>query len=122
MIAKLAKILEEFPGTANHTCCFTYVLNLVVKRIMKQFDAPKTSKQSGDNVELNHLANALDALKDELENNSGDTNDDDQMVENGDEDSEDMADGHEGMTALEIEELERSVKPVRRVLTKVSQT
>ena len=42
MIDKLAKLLEEFPGAANRTRCFTHILNLVAKSIMKQFDLLQT--------------------------------------------------------------------------------
>ena len=45
MIDHLAILLEAFPRSANHTRCFTHILNLVAKCIMKQFDAPKKKKE-----------------------------------------------------------------------------
>ena len=42
MIEELANLLENFPGPANQMRCFTHVLNLVVKSIIRQFDLPKT--------------------------------------------------------------------------------
>ena len=45
MIDHLAILLEAFPGLANHTRCFTHILNLVAKCIMKQFDAPKKKEK-----------------------------------------------------------------------------
>ena len=41
MIDELAVVLEDFPGVANHACCFTHILNLVTKSVMKQSDLPK---------------------------------------------------------------------------------
>jgi len=34
MIAELENLLDEFPGAANQTRCFTHILNLVVKSIL----------------------------------------------------------------------------------------
>ena len=42
MIEELTNLLDNFPGPANQTRCFTHVLNLVVKSILWQFDLPKT--------------------------------------------------------------------------------
>jgi len=111
MIDHLAILLEAFPGSANRTRCFTHILNLVAKCILKQFDAPK--KQKGDNNNMDEedatdLQFALDELEDELENDGVDEDinkwEYDMRIE---------------MTEDEIEELEKSVKPVQRVLTKV---
>ncbi|TFK61912.1 hypothetical protein BDN72DRAFT_749645, partial [Pluteus cervinus] len=38
MIEELVNLLDNFPGPANQTRCFTHVLNLVVKSMIKQFD------------------------------------------------------------------------------------
>lgn len=61
------------------------------------------------------LADALADLDDELEDDGGGG----PGVEDQDEDGGDYPDGREGMTEEEIKDLEESVKPVRRVLTKV---
>ena len=42
MINKLAARLVEFPGAPNHVCCFTHILNLVVRSIMHQFNVSST--------------------------------------------------------------------------------
>ena len=111
MIDHLATLLEAFPGSANRTHCFTHILNLVAKCIMKQFDSPK--KQNGDNDDVDEedatdLQVALDELENELE--------DDGVNEDADKWEYDM---RMEMTEDEIEELEKNVQPVRRVLTKV---
>jgi hypothetical protein len=111
MIDHLATLLENYPGRANRTRCFAHILNLVAKCIMRQFDEPK-KKNSGEmeDTELEEgddLAAALDDLEDELE----DTEDEGIDWEN---------DMRADMSAEEVEVLEESVKPVRRVLSKVS--
>lgn len=97
---------------------------------MRQFDSPKKSKKKGksDNdvdVDGVHLAAALDRFEDELE--SGDESEsidnkvqpEEEGTDQSDDDEEEGGDGRDGMTQEEIKELEESVKPVRRVLTKV---
>jgi len=126
MIESLADLLPDFPGAANRTRCFTHILNLVAKCIMKQFDAPKSKKRSwidddvandseaSDDDDLEFLQETLRALEDEIED------EDEETVENervGDEEIDEL---RKGMTAKEIKELERSIKPMRLVLTKVS--
>ena len=41
MIAELADLLDNFPGEANQTKCFTHILNLVARSIIRQFDIAK---------------------------------------------------------------------------------
>ena len=63
MVNELVYLLNKFSGEANRTRCFTHILNLVAKSIIKQFDIPKA--QAGtvlDDVakELALLATDLD--------------------------------------------------------------
>jgi len=82
---------------------------------MKQFDAPKKKKKGEDNdsdgeeEEAADLQFALEELEDELE----------------DDDTNKRVDGWEfdirlDLSESEIEKLEETVKPVRRVLAKVN--
>ncbi|KAF9536806.1 hypothetical protein CPC08DRAFT_608459, partial [Agrocybe pediades] len=41
LISQLPTLLDAFPGAANRTRCFTHILNLVAKVILRQFDTPK---------------------------------------------------------------------------------
>jgi hypothetical protein len=41
MIKELADLLKNYPGEAGHTQCFTHIINLVAKSIIRQFDIPK---------------------------------------------------------------------------------
>jgi len=111
MVDHLKILLDVFPGSSNQTRCFAHILNLVARCIMKQFDMPKKKNQQGDDnddeEDAADLVAALDELEGELENEEGD------MKEN---------DGWEydmriEMSDEEVEELEKSVKPVRNVLS-----
>jgi hypothetical protein len=58
MIEELSELLHDFPGEANRTRCFTHILNLVAKSIIKQFDVPK--------ARANEALEALDDAAKEL--------------------------------------------------------
>ena len=57
MIEELTNLLENFPGPANQTRCFTHILNLVVKSIIQQFDLPKTKGGAVLNEAMEELLN-----------------------------------------------------------------
>jgi len=118
MIAELANLLDDFPGPANQTRCFTHVLNLVVKSVIRQFDLPKSK---GDKIlddaakELLSLSGNIEFEEDELawrDANEAEEDDDDNV--------EGWIDERTLMTDIELEELDESVEPVRLLLTKVS--
>ena len=120
MIDRLAFLIEPFPGAPNRTRCFAHTLNLVAKSIMCQFDAPKGKKKKVGQEDLDSGFDALNALADELESDDtdGDVSDVEEVEEIA-EIEEGPFNGREGMTADEISELERNVKPVQHVLVKV---
>ncbi len=45
MISELGNLLSNFPGQANQTRCFTHIINLVVKSLMKLFEVKKKSQE-----------------------------------------------------------------------------
>ncbi len=117
MLQHLGEILDDFPGSANQTRCFAHTLNLSAKAIIKQFDVPKS--RVGD--DLDEAAEALAAMAKDL-----DLEDrvEQQSREAEDEDPEDQpldawVDFREGLTEEEVEELDKSVQPVRSTLFKV---
>jgi hypothetical protein len=116
MIDHLAEILNNFPGSANRTRCFTHILNLVAKCIMKQFDSPK-AKASDFEAALEGLGR----LADDLENSDVDEMEleDDEEDSQHDEGDEEIISGQIEMTEEEKRALEEKVKPVRQVLLKV---
>ena len=111
MVDHLKILLDVFPGSSNRTRCFAHILNLVARCIMKQFDTPKKKNQQGDDnddeEDAADLVAALDELEGELENEEGD-------MEGNDGWEYDM---RIEMSDEEVEELEKSVKPVRNVLS-----
>jgi len=98
MIEELANLLDNFPSAANQTRCFTHILNLVVKSILSQFDLPKAKANIAD--EILNLADGLE-LEEEISAKEGEEG------EEGDDDNvEGWIDEREGMSELQLEELE----------------
>jgi hypothetical protein len=117
MIEELASMLDAFPGPEHQTRCFTHILNLVVKTIIKQFDLPKA-----------RAGQILDKATAELLKLAGDIETEEKIAltngEDGEEGEDDNVEGwideRETMDVAELEELEASVQPVRLLLTKVT--
>ena len=129
MIEHLATLIESFPGAANQTWCFTHILNLVAKSILRQFEAPKLKEGKVLDDAARELATIFDDLEDlnddvdldgggNEDSDEGDEDMDDDVV---DDDEDGLADKRDGMSKEELANLEESVKPVRLVLTKVCQ-
>ena len=104
MINELAKLVDDFPGSANQTRRFFHILNLIVKSIIQQFDVPTSNKLSDGNdvdesvdegtEELLKLAGDID-FKEEITAGAGDEDD----VMN-DDNNERWVDKHEGRSWL----------------------
>ncbi len=114
MINALAELVDAFPGAANRTRCFTHILNLVVKVILRQFDVPKS--KAGE---------ALDVTSQALVDLAGDIEMEVAVMDERDDDNDD--DGQEGwvgpcdgMSQDDQDELDSVVHPVQLVLVKVS--
>lgn len=113
MIVELSKSLPNFPGPANRSRCFTHVLNLVVKSIMRQFDVPKAQ----ENGAMDEAAKELAATLEDEELSSW------ASVTEGSEDDDDVdgwIDERDDMTEDERNDLIEDVEPVRLMLVKVS--
>ena len=123
MIEALEKMVNDFPGAANQTCCFLHVLNLVVKSIIRQFDLPKSTKRirNGESNDSNN--EMLDHTTEELLRLTGNIDLEEEIMANNDEEENDNDEGWidecEEMTADKLSELAASVRPVRLLLTKV---
>jgi len=114
MIDALGELIVAFPGAANRTRCFTHILNLVVKVILRQFDVPKA--KAGEVLDVASQA-LVDLAGDiEMEEAAMDEGGNDEDADDGDEG---WFDPHDGMSEEDREELELSVRPVRLVLVKV---
>jgi hypothetical protein len=113
MVEELADLLDEFPGAANQTRCFTHVLNLVVKSIIRQFDSPDSKNDK-------HLDDAAN----EMLSFAGNIEFEDEELARCEEDNEDdnvegWIDERTSMTEEELDKLDESVEPLRLLLMKV---
>lgn len=112
MINELANLLDNFPGAANQTRCFTHILNLVVKSILAQFELPKSRANIGD--DLLKLAEGIE-LEEEITAKDGEEGE-----EGEDDNVEGWIDEREEMGERQLEELEARIEPIRLLLIKVS--
>jgi hypothetical protein len=115
MIDALAELVVAFPGAANRTRCFTHILNLVVKVILRQFDVPKAKADEALDVASQVLVDLAGDI--EMEEAVMDERDDD---EDDDDREEGWVDPRDGMSQEDRDELDLMVRPVRLVLVKVS--
>ena len=76
MIEELADLLNDFPGPANQTRCFTHVLNLIVKSIIQQFDSPDTKNDKHLDEATNKMLSFAGNIKFEEDNLAGDDEED----------------------------------------------
>jgi len=116
MIDELSKLLDDFPGAANCTWCFTHILNLVAKSILKQFDLPKAEADDALDAAAQALADLAGDIEVEEELMGNDLVEDDEDDDN----SEGLADIRGEMSAEEVVELDESLRPVQLVLVKVN--
>ena len=114
MINALAELVDTFPGATNRTRCFTHILNLVVKVILRQFDVPKSKAGEALDVALQALVDLAGDI--EMEEAVMDERDDD----DDDDGQEGWVDPRDGMSQDDQDELDSAVRPVQLVLVKVS--
>lgn len=119
MIERLAENVPEFMGTASQTRCFLHVVNLIAKTLTSQFDSKKGKK--GDLEEDHELAelqreadgfdeDGFDEPDEAIDGNQGDQVDDDEV----------LVDEMDTLTEAERLAIERSIRPIRLALVKVS--
>jgi hypothetical protein len=120
MVEHLSTLIENFPGAANRTRCFTHILNLVAKSILRSFDAKK-----GAEGDVNDGTDVLAALAQELEldddvvdadDGAADDDNEDEEIDYGSDDEDGLGDGRDGMSEEEVD----AIVPVQLMLMKVS--
>jgi len=118
---ELDDILPAFNGI-NRTCCFLHIVNLVMKSLLRQFEAMK--KLRGDNTDLSKEEQEQLQLKEDLETEELITiekaNEDEDEDGADNDDTDGWVDKTEGLIAKEKRQLQWSITPVRHVLAKVS--
>jgi hypothetical protein len=117
MVNELEDLLPDY-APSNRVRCFTHVLNLIAKSLLKQFDVVKKSKNDdGLNEEDHELLTLAENLEEEELTTA------DELIDNGEESNEDgmedWVDEVGTLTAAERELLEESIRPVKMVLVKV---
>jgi len=120
MIEELADLLKNYPGEAGRMRCFTHIINLVAKSIIRQFDIPKGKADSAlDDTEreLRELAEGIDLEDLRMQ---GEREDDDNEDDDLDENDDGWIDEREALDVADREELDAAVRPVKLVLVKVS--
>lgn len=131
MIAELALLLAEFPGAANRSRCFTHILNLAARSVLRQFDAPKGKVGAAASEAAQELDRLLaDLESDELRARVSDDMgailsdpaaghaDDGEPIE--DDDVEGWVDEMDNLSEEEQDDIEADAIPVRLMLVKVS--
>ena len=112
MVEELELSLEDF-SVANRTHCFMHIVNLIAKSFLKQFDAKKRcGKVNNDDVDLDQLVTEVELDKSQAVNEGEDKEEDD--------DIDGWVNEVEELTDEEKRELLESIKPIKRVLFKVS--
>ena len=121
MVEHLSSLIDNFPGAANQTRCFSHILNLVAKSVLRQFEVKK--KTDGEPIERydpnNVLAELAQELKlDEVEEN--DSEDENKLDKEAEDDDGELADGCNGMSEEEVFELKQDLLPAQMMLSKAS--
>jgi hypothetical protein len=118
MFAHLETVLPDFPGAINQTQCFAHTVNLCAKSILKHFNLLKKD----DVKALNHAANALADLADNIDHRTGRER---ERANNNEEEADQTeylevwASVCDGLADNKIQELKLSVQPARSMLAKV---
>jgi hypothetical protein len=116
MIEELQDLIAAFPGEAGRTRCFTHIINLIAKSVIKQFDIPKKAGDEPDDA-LTELIVLAGDIEDEEQVTRDGVNEDDELDDNNDDG---WINEEVGMSEEDWEKLNKDVQPVRLVLVKVS--
>jgi hypothetical protein len=122
MIDMLAEMIPDYPGRAGHTRCFLHILNLIVKTVIHQFDAPKKKADSSmlDDAAL-LLAELSEGLElEEFETRLRDPGSGDMEEGEGEDNDEGWVDEVQLLSDEEQCELNTSLLPIQIVVAKVS--
>jgi hypothetical protein len=115
MIEELSEMIANFSGKPNQTQCFTHVLNLIAKTIIKQFNAltkaqKGSSRPESDEEVLEKLVEGMDMEEFDTQLNA---------VKDKDDNMDGWIDKAELLEEDKQEKLNADVLPIRLIITKV---
>ncbi|TFY76146.1 hypothetical protein EWM64_g7868 [Hericium alpestre] len=69
MIAELQKLLPDFPGENACTRCFTHIVNLIAKSLLRQFNAKESERMEDSDImpELEEIEDNIDEEEAEMQ-------------------------------------------------------
>jgi hypothetical protein len=119
MVTEMEKLLTMF-SSVNHTRCFTHILNLVTKSILKQFDVKKEAQGNDDDLDDDErlILELAEDIEQEEQITAQENDDADGEIEE-DNDVEGWVNEVEALSPAERASLEKSIRPVKRTLVKV---
>ena len=128
LIQRLSEEVPSFGGQTARVCCFAHIVNLIVKSILSQFDAPKKNGMvSMADEELDTeddeglLIDLADGLIDDMENKVEEVPPEDRDVDNVDN-ADGWVDERKEMSMAEWKALAKDVMPAQHMVLKVSCT
>ncbi len=120
MIDELARVLPSFAGAPNRVRCFTHVLNLVAKSLIRQFDAEVDKDEAADDADERELAELAAGLEaEEAATRASSAAEDVDEGGSGDDDPDDEFDALEELSDDEKAQFLEDIRPVKLVLAKV---
>ncbi len=121
MTEELGNLLPEFQGDYSYTRCFLHILNLVAKAMLKQFNiAEVKDPETLVDDDVRELAELAEELAEEERATAGELQQEEGENAGELEDDEDWVDEVETLEGEEREEFERNIRPIKKVLVKVS--
>ena len=118
MTEALGNLLPVFM-TGNRARCFTHVLNLIAKSLLKQFDVALNPEMDGLNKEERELLDLAEDLEAEELTMAQETDEEGDEIDE-DDDLEDWVDEVAALMPEEQCKLQENIRPVKTVLVKVS--
>lgn len=123
MISELTRLLPEFQGAASRSRCFTHILNLAAKSVLRLFDLPKAKADEAMSEAARELMKLSEELElDELQSRVAELEEAGGLSEESDDDNdiEGWVDELAELSDDEREEREEESLAVRLMLVKVS--
>jgi len=106
-------------SSVNCTHCFAHILNLVTKSLLKQFDVKQDEKKDGDLNDDEQMLLAITGDIKEEEQIMAQENDAEDRDTDDDNSLEGWVNEVEALTDEERENLQESIRPIKRMLVKV---